>query len=140
MRSSSEALRRARPWLLVSRFGLRSKPKPSFGIAIFENQQKVSALRDEMDPVGSAIDARILARYIWLSVMRYPERDRTCCVCVSESSGQVYVIAPPDQRPDWLASRNATPEEICAWMHRHLSDMTYARAAAHCHFPLTLRY
>ena len=122
--SSSEALRRARPRLLVSRFGLRSKPKPFSGIAIFENQQKVSALRDEMDPVGSAIDARILARYIWLSVMRYPERDRTCCVCVSESSGQVYVIAPPEQRPDWLASRNATPEEVCAWMHRQLSDMT----------------
>ena len=120
--SSSEALRRARPRLLVSRFGLRSKPKPFSGIAIFENQQKVSALRDEVDPVGSAIDARILARYIWLSAMRYPERDRTCCVCVAESSGSVYVISPPEQRPDWLTTRGATPEDICSWMHHQLSE------------------
>src|SRR5207245_1426981 len=61
--ASTEALRRARPRLLVARFGMRSKPKPFTGIAIFENQQKISAMRDLDDPEGSAMDAQMLARY-----------------------------------------------------------------------------
>lgn len=118
--ASSEALRRARPRLLVARFGLRSKPKPFTSIAIFENQQTISALNDVPDPQGSAVDALILARYIWLSAQRYPERERTACVCISESSGTAYVIAPEDRQPGWAADKPVTPEEICAWMVRSL--------------------
>jgi hypothetical protein len=118
--AASEVLRRARPRLIVSRFGLRSKPKPFTGIAIFENQQKISALHDEDDPEGSAIDALILARYIWLSSLRYPEKEHTCCVCVAESSRSLYVIAPEGQRPDWPACRSVSPVEICTWMRSSL--------------------
>lgn len=118
--TSSEALRRARPRLLIARFGLRSKPKPFTSIAIFENQQTISALHDVPDPEGSAVDALILARYVWLSVQRFPERERTTCVCISESSGTAYVIAPEDRRPVWTADKPVAPEEICAWMGRAL--------------------
>ncbi|MFP5237810.1 MAG: hypothetical protein ACLGSD_18090 [Acidobacteriota bacterium] len=118
--TSSEALRRARPRLLIARFGLRSKPKPFTSIAIFENQQTMSALHDVPDPEGSAVDALILARYVWLSVQRYPEREQTSCVCISESSGTAYVIAPEDRRPDWQAGAPVSPEALCAWMGRAL--------------------
>lgn len=120
--AASEALRRVRPRLLVCRFGLRSKPKPFTSIAIFENQQKISALRDVEDPDGSAIDALILARYVWLSAVRYPELDQTCCVCVAESSRSAYVIAPPDKRPTWSADHVVSSEAICAWMRSILMD------------------
>jgi hypothetical protein len=118
--AASEALRRARPRLLVARFGLRSKPKPFTGIAIFENQQKISALHDIDDPEGSAIDGLILARYIWLSALRYPEQEQTCCVCVAESSRSLYVIAPDAKRQGLPADRPVSPEEVYAWMRRQL--------------------
>jgi hypothetical protein len=119
--AASEALRRARPRLMVSRFGLRSKPKPFTSIAIFENQQKVSAMQDVDDPEGSAVDALTLARYIWLSAERYPERERTSCLCVSEASGSAYVIAPDSTRPGWRAGQPVAPEAICDWMRRTLA-------------------
>jgi hypothetical protein len=119
---TSEALRRARPRLVVARFGLRPKPKPFTGIAIFENQQKISALHDVDDPAGSAVDAVILARYVWLSVLRYPEQEQTICVCVAESSGTAYVIAPEGMQPEWTHNRAVTPEEIHAWMSKRLED------------------
>lgn len=120
--SASEALRRARPRLVVGRFGLRSKPKPFTSIAIFENQQKISALRDVDDPEGSAIDALILARYVWLSALRYPESEQTCCICVAESSRSLYVIAPDGKQPGWSVDRPVSPAEIHAWMCRSLAN------------------
>lgn len=119
--SASEALRRARPRLLVARFGMRSKPKPFTGIAIFENQQKISALHDTDDPEGSAADALILARYVWLSALRYPEAQGTSCVCIGESSRSVYVIAPDAKRPAWAAGTAITPEQIYGWMRNSLA-------------------
>lgn len=116
----SEAWRRARPRLMVGRFGMRAKPKPFTGIAIFENQQKISAMHDVDDPEGSAVDALILARYVWLSAMRYPEHQQTSCVCVSEASRTAYMIAPEAKRPAWNAGRRVTPEEICGWMRQCL--------------------
>jgi hypothetical protein len=119
--AASEALRRARPRLMVARFGLRSKPKPFTSIAIFENQQKISAMQDIDDPEGSAVDALTLARYVWLSTLRYPEREYTTCLCVSESSRSAYVIAPEPKRPQWARARQITPEEICEWMQESLA-------------------
>jgi hypothetical protein len=118
--AASEALRRARPRFLAARFGVRSKPKPFTSIAIFENQQKISALHDEDDPQGSAADALILARYIWLSAMRYPEREHTGCVCVAESSRSFLIIAPDGQRPNWSAATPVQPEDVVAWMRTAL--------------------
>src|ERR1019366_6361564 len=57
--ASSEVFRRARPRVLVARFGMRAKPKPFTGIAIFENQGKVSIVADADDPENSAVDAGI---------------------------------------------------------------------------------
>jgi len=55
--AAAEALRRARPRVLVARFGMRTKPKPFTGIAIFENQENINTLPDVDDPQGSAVDA-----------------------------------------------------------------------------------
>ena len=93
--AASEALRRARPRVVVARFGMRSKPKLFTSIAVFENQEKISPLPDVDDPENSAVDAAILARYVWLSARRYPEYDRSLCLCVSEHLNAAYVIAPP---------------------------------------------
>jgi hypothetical protein len=94
--AASEALRRARPQAVVACFGMRSKPKPFTGIAMFESQERISPLPDVDDPENSAVDAAILARYVWLAACKYPEYSRALCLCVSEHLNTAYVVAPPE--------------------------------------------
>ncbi len=94
---SVEALRRARPSVLVAHFGTRNKPKPFTSVAVFENQEKASPQLDEEDLPGSAVDAEMLAYYVWLAAGRLPEYyGRTACLCFGEDLPAVYVVAPPD--------------------------------------------
>lgn len=95
--AASEALRRARPRFLAARFGVRSKPKPFTGVAVFENPDTVNPVPALDDNPGSAVDAQILAPYIWLSAIRYEEyRQSTVCVCVAGSIAEAYLVAPPE--------------------------------------------
>jgi hypothetical protein len=96
--SASEAIRRARPQLVVARFGMRNKPKPFTSIAIFENQEQVSTVEDAPDPENSSIDAAILAFYVWLAANRYPEYEDAACLCISEHLSSVWAIAPPGSK------------------------------------------
>lgn len=92
--AASEALRRARPRVLAARFGMRSRPKPFTSIAIFENQEKLSTAPAVDDPVNSAIDASVLARYVWLAASRHPEYEHAVCLCVAEHLHSARLIAP----------------------------------------------
>jgi hypothetical protein len=95
--ASSEAFRRARPSFLAAKFGVRSKPKPFTGVAVFENPDQINPLPAVDDFTGSAVDAQILALYVWLAASRYEEyRRSTVCVCLAESISQVYIISPPE--------------------------------------------
>jgi hypothetical protein len=96
--AASEAFRRARPSFLAAQFGIRSKPKPFTGVAVFDNPDQVNPLPAVDDLPGSAVDAQMLALYVWLAATRYPEYQgaTTVGVCVAESLGQAYVVAPPE--------------------------------------------
>ncbi len=95
--AASEAIRRARPAFLAAQFGVRTKPKPFTGVAVFDNPDLVNPLPPVDDLPGSAVDAQMLALYVWLAAFRYDEyRRSTVCVCVAESLEQAYVVAPPD--------------------------------------------
>jgi hypothetical protein len=94
---ASEAFRRARPSFLAAQFGVRQKPKPFTGVAVFDNPDQVNPLPAVDDLPGSAVDAQMLALYIWLAAYRYPEYQRsTVCVCLAENLSQAYVIGPPE--------------------------------------------
>ncbi len=95
--AAAEAFRRARPTLLAARFGVRSKPKPFTGVAVFDNPDQVNPLPAEDDLPGSALDAEMLALYIWLAAARYDEYQRnTVCICFAAAIREAYVIAPPE--------------------------------------------
>jgi hypothetical protein len=95
--AASEAFRRARPSILAATFGVRSKPKPFTGVAIFDNPDQVNPLPAVDDLPGSSVDAQMLALYVWLAAIRYEEyRRSTVCVCLAESLSQAYVVAPPE--------------------------------------------
>lgn len=95
---ASEAIRRARPRVVVVRFGVRNKPKPFTSIAVFENQNKVSTLPDVADPENSATDAAILADYVWRAAMRYPEYDQSLCLCIADSLSSAWFLPPGHDR------------------------------------------
>lgn len=95
--AASEAFRRARPSLLAAKFGVRSRPKPFTGVAVFDNPDQVNPLPEVDDLPGSAVDAQMLALYVWLAAARFEEYQRsTVCICLAESLAQAYVIAPPE--------------------------------------------
>lgn len=95
--AASEALRRARPSLVAARFGMRSRPKPFTGVAVFENPDQVNPLPAVDDPEGSSLDAQMLALYVWLAASRYEEyRRATVCVCIAESLSEAYLVAPTE--------------------------------------------
>jgi hypothetical protein len=95
--AASEGFRRARPSLLVAHFGVRNKPKPFTSVVLFENPDKLNPLPAVEDLAGSAVDAEMLALYVWLAALRYTEYQRsTVCVCLAESLSEAYVVAPPE--------------------------------------------
>ncbi len=118
--ASSEGLRRARPRLLAAEFGARAKPKPFTGVAVFDDPDKVNPLPSVEDLPGSAMDAEMLALYVWLAAMRYDEYARgTACVCVAESLHEAYVVGPaefPLLQGDKAVSVAALRTMLNAWM------------------------
>jgi hypothetical protein len=119
--SASEAIRRARPRVLFARFGLRAKPKPFTGIAIFEDQQRISTLPEVDDPQGSAVDALVLARYILHATRRYPEGAQTAFLCVAETARSAYLVLPRACKAGWTNADKVTSEQIAQWLVHHLS-------------------
>jgi hypothetical protein len=109
---ASEALRRARPSVLVAHFGIRFKPKPFTSAAVFENQELANPAAPVEDIPGSALDAQMLALYVWLAAGRYPEYHRqTACLCFAENLSQAYVVAPPEF-PLWKEGELIAPERV----------------------------
>jgi hypothetical protein len=95
--AASEAFRRARPSLLVAHFGVRNKPKPFTSVVLFENADKLNPLPAVEDLPGSAVDAEMLALYVWLAALRYEEYQRaTACVCLAETLSEAYIVAPQE--------------------------------------------
>ena len=95
--SASEAFRRARPSFVMAQFGVRSKPKPFTSVLVFENQDEVNPLPAVDDLAGSALDAQVLARYVWLAASRYDQyRRNTVCLCMAENLSEAYLVAPPE--------------------------------------------
>ncbi len=118
---ASEAFRRARPSFLAAKFGVRAKPKPFTGVAVFDNPDQVNPAPSVDDLPGSTADAEILALYIWLAAQRYDEyQHSTVCVCLVESISQAYIVAPPE----FTITRNgdtATMPQLCAALSTWLS-------------------
>ncbi|WP_348263038.1 hypothetical protein P8935_00430 [Telmatobacter sp. DSM 110680] len=108
---ASEAFRRARPSFLAAKFGVRAKPKPFTGVAVFDNPDKVNPAPSVDDLPGSAADAEILALYVWLAAQRFNEyQHSTVCVCLAESTSQAYLIAPTEFTAAFHADTASLPQ------------------------------
>ncbi len=62
-----QALRRAQPRVLVTRFGVRDKLKPFSSLLLFSQPRASDQIPLIEDPVGSFIDVEQLSYYVWLN-------------------------------------------------------------------------
>jgi hypothetical protein len=93
--ASMQAVRRARPRLLLTGFGIRNKVKPFSSLLIYADQDNVTPIPSQMDMLGSYVDLEVLYQYIWQEFEKYPEyRGKTAYWFVAEGMDQVFTIAP----------------------------------------------
>jgi hypothetical protein len=115
-----EAIRHARPTVVVAEFGLRNKPKPFTSVAVFENQEKATPQPPVPDPEDSAVDAVILAYYTWLGAARYVEYQRAACRCLFDRTPYA-MVAGVKEFPLWDEKEPVAPQRIAALLQTWLA-------------------
>jgi hypothetical protein len=90
--AAREALRRAQPLTLVTRFAPRQREN-QMNELLAEHQRK-----PELDPQGSLIDADMGAYYTWLNQQRLPGDRKSAFLAWFEDHGEAVAIAPTLER------------------------------------------
>ena len=86
--AAREALRRAQPLTLVTRFAPRQREK-QMNELLAEHQRP-----PELDPQGSLIDADMGAYYTWINQQRLAGDDKSAFLAWFEDHGEAVAIAP----------------------------------------------
>jgi hypothetical protein len=90
--AAREALRRAQPLTLVTRFAPRQREN-QMNELLAEHQRK-----PELDPQGSLIDADMGAYYTWVNQQRLPGDRKAAFLAWFEDHGEAVAIAPSLER------------------------------------------
>jgi hypothetical protein len=90
--AAREALRRAQPLTIVTRFAPRQREN-QMNELLAEHERK-----PELDPQGSLIDADMGAYYTWLNQQRLPGEEKSAFLAWFEDHGDAVVIAPTFDR------------------------------------------
>jgi hypothetical protein len=100
--AAREALRRAQPLTLVTRFAPRQREN-QMNELLAEHQRK-----PELDPQGSLIDADMGAYYAWVNQQRLPGDRKSAFLVWFEDHGEAVAIAPTLER----GKRSDAPIEL----------------------------
>ena len=76
-----QALKRAQPRILITRFGVRDKLKPFSSMVMFSQPRPSDQLPIVQDPAGSFVDVEQLSYYIWLNAERLPPTAKKRSIC-----------------------------------------------------------
>jgi hypothetical protein len=119
--ASVQALKRAEPRLLVTRFGVRDKMKPFSSLLLFSKPRPTDQVPILEDPFGSFVDAEQLAYYVWLNAEKSAAyRGRTLYLLLAEGVDEMLAIRsdatrtePGELPPAALPEVGAT---MAAWL------------------------
>lgn len=112
-----QALRRAQPRLLVTRFGVRDRLKPFSSLLLFSQPRASDQIPLIEDPVGSFIDVEQLCYYVWLNAEKSPAyRNRTLYLFLSEDIDQMLAIRSDGPLAPASPPAPATLGDVCATM------------------------
>lgn len=92
-----QAVRRAKPHLMLVSFGIRNKVKPFSSLLIYTEQETTTPIPTQADTLGSYVDLEVFTHYIWMEFEKYPEyRRNTVYYFVGEAMDEMLLLAPPD--------------------------------------------
>jgi hypothetical protein len=90
-----QALRRAQPRVLVTRFGIRDKLKPFSSLLLFSQPRASDQIPLIEDPVGSFVDVEQLSYYVWLNAEKSAAyRGKTLYLFLAEGIDEMLAIRP----------------------------------------------
>jgi hypothetical protein len=88
-----QALKRAQPRILITRFGVRDKLRPFSSMVMFSQPRPLDQLPSVQDPAGSFIDVEQLSYYIWLNAEKTPAyRGKTLYLFLAEGVDEMLAI------------------------------------------------
>jgi len=88
-----QALRRAQPRILVTRFGVRDRLKPFSSMVLFSQPRASDHNPVVPDPAGSFIDVEQLSYYVWLNAEKNPAyRRKTLYLFLAEGVDEMLAI------------------------------------------------
>src|SRR5262245_21283380 len=119
--AAAQALRRAQPRVLVTRFGVRDKLKPFSSMIMFSQARPTDHLPVVQDPAGSFIDVEQLSYYVWVNAEKNPAyRRKTLYLFLAEGVDEMLAIGPETGTAPPTTVAPARLEDVCATMARWL--------------------
>ncbi len=112
-----QALRRAQPRILVTRFGVRDKLKPFSSLLLFSQPRASDQIPMIEDPVGSFIDVEQLSYYVWLNAEKSPAyRNKTLYLFLAEHVDEMLAMRSDMAVATASALAPARLADVCATM------------------------
>jgi hypothetical protein len=116
-----QALRRAQPRMLVTRFGVRHKFRPFSSMLLFSQPRASDQSPLIEDPAGSFVDVEQLSYYVWLNAEKGPAyRKRTLYLFLAEGVDELLAIRSDAPGSGARAPESATLADVCATMAQWL--------------------
>ena len=98
-----QAIKRAQPRVLITRFGVRDKLRPFSSMVMFSQPRPSDHLPSVQDPAGSFVDVEQLSYYVWLNAEKTPAyRGKTLYLFLAEGVDEMLAIR--SDRPAATAS------------------------------------
>ena len=112
-----QALRRAQPRMLVTRFGVRHKFRPFSSMLLFSQPRASDQSPLVEDPIGSFVDVEQLSYYVWLNAEKGPAyHKRTLYLFLAEGVDELLAIRSDVPGSGARAPESATLADVCATM------------------------
>jgi hypothetical protein len=116
-----QALRRAQPRLLVTRFGVRDKLKPFSSLLLFSQPRATDQIPLIEDPVGSFVDVEQLSYYVWLNAEKNAAyRGKTLYLFLAEGFEEMLAIRSDATESGERRITPVTLADVCATMAQWL--------------------
>jgi hypothetical protein len=124
-----QAMKRAQPRVIMTRYGVRDKMKPFSSMLLFSQPRASDQIPLIEDPFGSFVDVEQLSYYVWLNAEKSPAyRQKTLYLFLAEGIDEMLAIRSDQTTPGPAPKASpATLADVCTTMARWLGvDMPSA--------------
>ena len=116
-----QAIRRAQPRVLVTRYGVRDKLKPFSSLLLFSQPRESDQIPLIEDPLGSFIDVEQLSYYVWLNAEKSAAyRKKTLYLFLAEGVDEMLAVRSDMTGPASTSLTQASLPDVCATMAQWL--------------------